>query len=127
MREAPINRTIANIERAGVSLGWSGWEIPGAQAASILLFANMPDLQADRDLSDCELRQFGRRLASALRERTSPPNAPDRPTSAPRRGGPPDSPLLHRLALTDSLPHVAISPRPANPDPTGTKWIDNSR
>lgn len=70
IREARIDRTIANIERAGTSLGWSGWEIRGAQAASVLLFCDVPELQADRDLDECELRQFGNRLAEALRQRT---------------------------------------------------------
>jgi hypothetical protein len=72
IREVRINRTIANIERAGTSLGWSGWEIRGAQAASVLLFSNMPELQADRDLNDCELRQYGHRLAKAIRQRHLP-------------------------------------------------------
>jgi hypothetical protein len=73
IREARIDRTIANIERAGDSLGWTGWEIRGAQAASVLLFSDYPELQADRDLNDCELRQYGTRLAEAIRRTNLPP------------------------------------------------------
>jgi hypothetical protein len=72
IREARINLTFANIERAGTSLGWTGWEIRGAQAASVLLFSDVPELQADIELSDCELRKFGKRLAEAIRQRQLP-------------------------------------------------------
>jgi hypothetical protein len=72
IREAPVDRTMANIERAGASLGWSGWEIRGAQAASVLLFSDVPELQAERDLNEGELRQFGNRLADAIRRRNLP-------------------------------------------------------
>jgi hypothetical protein len=76
IREARIDRTIANIELAGTSLGWSGWEIRGAQAASVLLFSKMPELQADRDLNECELRQYGNRLAEAIRQSNLPAGRP---------------------------------------------------
>ena len=71
-RDVHIDRTIANIERAGTTLGWSGWEIRGAQAASVLLFSHVPELQADRDMNDCELKRFGRRLAEAIRQKNLP-------------------------------------------------------
>jgi hypothetical protein len=73
----PTDRTIVNIERAGTSLGWSGWEIRGAQAASILLFSHDPELRCDRDLNECQLRQFGRRLAQAMEQQRIPAHRAD--------------------------------------------------
>lgn len=65
-RDNSFENLLNNVDRIGATLGWSGWQIRGAQAAATLLISKVGPSAVEPNPSKADLNALARQVAEAM-------------------------------------------------------------